>query len=212
MGRRDTAPTLTRPGKPSELVGKAGHFVRERFTKRRKSANPTKTIPVSSAIMVSSEHVDKQSSARPSTQVDDHTHILRLLAEDIQGEGHYGELLALRGPGAQRALELMQELLDDGPVWRSFSIESSQENRRRIYDSMLRLSKSSQQVPSSLFVTVQHILADMPECIGLNSDIYLALYSGTKVAVRRIRSQQWQTDRTGWEATKARLFFECLKW
>ncbi|CAL1693927.1 unnamed protein product [Somion occarium] len=195
---------------PLELVGKARYFVIERFRKRKKSPNLTK-FQVSSAIPVSGEHVDEL-SAGLSSQVDDHTDVLRLIAEDIQGEGHCQELVALRGLSAQRALELMQELLDDGPVWRSFSVGSSLENRRRIYDSMLYLSRCSQQMPSSIFVTVQRIPADMPKCGGLNSDIYLGVYSGKTVAVRRIRSHQWQTDSAGWEATKARLFYECLKW
>ncbi|KAK7679435.1 hypothetical protein QCA50_017489 [Cerrena zonata] len=150
-------------------------------------------------------------SSEKHTDDSETVRILRHIFDSVKSGDLGAEIYSRHGVDAERVVNLLQDLLDNGKTWKLLEEDPDEFNRPQACLSLLHISKLSHVLPQALFVKAD-LLSLMPEERGSSSDLYVGMYKGEKVAMRKIRSHPRVVNEGDRDPVREKLLLECLKW
>jgi len=124
-----------------------------------------------------------------------------MLRQCVQSKGTETQMLGLLEEEAQRAMNVMQKVFEDGQP----------AERDTIRKLMLKLAMRSEKLPTSLFLKGVKCSETESYSVGSFADIYIGEYEGQKVALKRLRMFQMIHESKRKRMREA-FYYESLIW
>ncbi|CAL1710290.1 unnamed protein product [Somion occarium] len=191
------------------IKARVGSFFEARFDEKKRQAERHRSEPILesqvSAMLTPSTHRASEPILSHTEEINPDSNLLQLIQQAVTCPIHKEILLGLREEPAADTISLMQKILDRPG---EYGLEPHRYTLRRL---LIRLSRESHILPSSLFLS--GVVCKDRDAFGGGAfaDIFQAKYNGKMVALKRLRVFQISTNEQKKEHV-SNFFREALMW